>query len=303
MLFVALRKPPQRAAADVPVPAAAPRPETADDRSAIRGKGVVRPKIRVEIVPEVAGRVVYVHLQLHAGGLISANEWILRIDPSDYELAVRRARAAVDAARARLDLELAAAGMRQVQGRPLESDLDSILPPALREPRIKQAEAALESAKAELAIAELQRERTSIVLPFDVMIVGETVSLGQYVDVGRSLATAYGTEAFEIEVPICDEDLGRIGAWHGLRLGGPNSGAVRSTAEVRVTIAGGRHTWLGNVIGTTGEADPASGAISVVVEVRQPLDISTGRPPLLPGTTAEVSIPITERDTQSVGDL
>lgn len=309
VIFLMLRKPPQKATADVPVhenPVS--RPEMPEAPAVIRSRGVVTPKVQVQIMPEVAGRVVYVHSQLHAGGLIGANERIAQIDPSGYELAVRRARAAVDEAQAKLDVELAAKGMRREQKQPFDPEGQVNLPAVLQEPLVRQAAAALESAKAELAHAELQLSRTSVVLPYEVLIAGGTVNLGQYVDVGRSLAVAYGTEVFEIEAPIRSEDLGRLGGLEGLGLAGDASDGSHPAVEVRTVFAGGEHTWRGEVLRTTGRVDPKSGMVSIVVEVPQPLEASGDRPPLLPGMAVEVLLgggreAGTVQGSESVGDL
>jgi membrane fusion protein, multidrug efflux system len=284
-IFLMHRTPPQKAAAKIPGDVAS-QSSPAETPAVTCSRGVVTPKVRVEIMPEVAGKVIYVHSQLHTGGLIRANERIAQIDPSSYELIVRRARAAVDEAQARLDLELVAKGMRQAQGRSWDVENQVDLPAVLHEPLIRQTAAALESAKAELAMAELQLSRTSIVLPFDVLIEGPTVSLGQYVDVGRSLAVAYGTEAFEIEAPVQREDLKRL----GITEGGDGSEQIHITAEIRASSAGSEGVWRGNVVRTTGQVDRTSGMTSVVVEVPDPLGASTGRTFLLPGTPVEVSI-------------
>ncbi len=277
------REPPQKAAAEVSTDTV-PRSSVPETPAVIRSRGVVTPKVRVEIMPEVAGKVVYVHSQLHAGGLIRANERIAQIDPSGYELAVRKARAAVDEAQAKLDLELAATGIRQPQGLPSDAEGHVDLPAILHEPLVRQVEAALESAKAELAMAELELSRTSIVLPYDVLIADEAVSLGQYAGAGRSLGVAYGTESFEIDVPVSSEDLGRIvvtGSREGLE-------QARAAAEVRAIFAGREHTWFGKVVRTTSRVDPESGMTSVVVEVPQPMEVSVDRPALLPGMAVEV---------------
>ena len=314
-IFLMRREPPQKAAADVPVrESPVSRPEAPEALAVIRSRGVVTPKVQVQIMPEVAGRVVYVHSQLHAGGLIRANERIAQIDPSGYDLAVRRARAAVDETQAKLDVELAAKGMRPEQNRPFDPEGQVALPAVLQEPLVRQAAAAVESAKAELANAELQLSRTSVSLPHDVFIAGETVNLGQYVDVGRSLAVAYGTEVFEIEAPIRSEDLGRLGGLEALGFVGDASEGSRPAVEVRSVFAGGEHIWRGEVLRTTGRVDPNSGMVSIVVEVPQPLDVGAThaspvqRPPLLPGMAVEVLIgggreAGTVQGSENVGDL
>jgi multidrug efflux pump subunit AcrA (membrane-fusion protein) len=114
-----------------------PQAERPEAPAVIRGRGIVKPKVRLEIMPEVAGKVIYTHSQLRAGGLIRANEMIAQIDSSGYELAVRRAQAAVDEAQARLDLELAAKGMPKLQGRSLDVENQVDLPAVLHEPLIR----------------------------------------------------------------------------------------------------------------------------------------------------------------------
>ncbi|NLH42005.1 MAG: HlyD family efflux transporter periplasmic adaptor subunit [Planctomycetes bacterium] len=258
-----------------------PQAERPEAPAVIRGRGIVKPKVRLEIMPEVAGKVIYTHSQLRAGGLIRANEMIAQIDSSGYELAVRRAQAAVDEAQARLDLELAAKGMPKLQGRSLDVENQVDLPAVLHEPLIRQAVAVLESAKADLAMAQLQLSRTSIMLPFDVLVAGETASLGQYAQVGRSLAVAYGTEAFEIEVAVKSEDLAR--------LGGPE--LPEMPVEVKGIVADREYIWPGEALRTTRQVDPESGATSIVVEVPRPMEASADRPALLPGTVVEVLFP------------
>ncbi len=265
------KEPPQAAVAGPPQ--VSPYPDVPQEPEGICSRGVVAPKVRVEIMPEVAGKVVYVHSQLHAGGLIRSNERIVQIDPAGYELAVRKAQAAVDEAQARVDLQRSAAGLRQLG----DGEGQVALPAILQEPLIRQAEAALESAKADLALAELNLSRTSVVLPYEVLIAGQTVSLGQYAGVGQSLGLAYGTEAFEIEVSVRSGDLGRIGVAEG-----------SATVEVKAVVAGRECVWSGTVVRATNEFDPTTGMTSVVVEVLQPMAAEADRPAMLPGMAVEV---------------
>lgn len=290
--FLVFKKPPQKALAEVQPPETPVlQPDPPEISLEIRARGIVVPKVRIQIMPEVAGKVVYVHSQLHAGGLIRANEKIAQIDPSSYELAVRQARAVVDEAQARLDVEMAAKGMAQEQKQPFNPEGQVSLPAVLQEPLVRQAAAALESAQAGLASAELQLSRTSVVLPYDVLISGETASLGQYAGAGQSLGIACGTEAFEVEVPIRSEDLARLGVLGAV---GPAGEAMeqgaRPAVEVRGVFAGREYTWPGEVVRTTGRVNPESGMVSVIVEIPQPLEASADRPALLPGMAVEVVI-------------
>lgn len=290
--FVTLRKPPERSEQDVPAPLVQVRTLEANDiQMVIQGYGTVSPKVRVDIIPEVAGKVVFVHSELKAGGIVPANEKIVQIDPRDYELAVQQAEAAVAEAQVRLDTEVAEADVARREWRQLHPETEPSSPLVLREPQIRRAQAGLASAKAQLATAELRLERTAISLPFDVLIASESVDLGQYIGLGQPLATAYGIDAFEIEVPLEDDDLAWFDVYRtSISLGDGTAGEDRVTATVQAEFGGSSHTWTGRVTRTTGQVDRMSRMVPVVVEVPRPLDTSEGKPPLFPGAFVKVLI-------------
>ena len=286
------RKPPQREEPVVLAPLVeVEQLHMQDIQMIVRGYGTVSPKVEVEIVPEVPGKVVYVHPLLKAGGLIGDKEQIIQIDPRDYELAVQQADAVVAEAQVRLDTEKAEAEVAREEWEQLHPNTEPSSPLVLRDPQIRRAQASLKSAKAQLATAELRLERTSLSLPFDVLVINERVDLGQYVVVGQSLGSAYGIEAVEIEVPLEDDELAWFDVFDGTaQLNGSKAAAKSCTAQVKADFGGSEHTWQGRVVRTTGQVDRTSRMVSVVVEVANPFDTSGGRPPLLPGIFAEVLI-------------
>jgi RND family efflux transporter MFP subunit len=292
LVFMKLKKPPRRVEQPVLAPLVeVQRLESNDIQMVVQGYGTVRPKVELDIIPEVAGKVVYVHAELKAGGVIRANEKILGIDPSDYELAVQQAQAAVAEAKVRLDTEIAEGDVARREWRQLNPETEPDSPLVFREPQISRARAGLESARAQLATAELRLQRTTIMLPFDVLIVSKQVDLGQFVTTGQPLAKAYGVDAFEIEVPLEDEEL----AWFDVFEASLTSTASpdqrsRAPAAVEMDFAGAEHAWNGYVVRTAGRVDQTSRMVPVIVEVPDPLDITQGKPPLLPGAFVKVSI-------------
>jgi RND family efflux transporter MFP subunit len=292
VIFIKLKRPPQRKQQDVQAPLVeVEQLRSKDTPMVVQGYGTVNPKVQVDIIPEVAGKVVYIHPELIVGGLIRANQTILRIDPRDYELAVRQAEAAVADAKVQLETEQAEAEVARMEWSQLHPDTEPTSPLVLREPQIRKAKAMLDSSEAQLATAMLRLERTSLSLPFDALITTENVDLGQYVVMGQSLAKAYGTSSVEIEVPLKDSELAWFDVFENSIFsdGDPNS-AKGTQAEVRAAFAGAEHTWRGYVVRTTGQVDRTSRMISVVVEVLEPFKVIDGRPPLLPGVFAEVLI-------------
>ena len=283
--LVKLRKPPQRVEPEILAPLVKIELLKARDiQMVVVGHGSVIPKVEVEIVPQVSGKIIWINPQFKAGGFIDAKETLLEIDPRDYELEFQQAQAGVAEAQVRLDIEKAEAQVAREEWQQLHPDTEPSSALVLREPQIRQAQARLASAKATLAKTRLFLERTKLSLPVDVRIKSETVGLGQYVMTGKSLGYAYGIDAVEIELPLEDERL----AWFEI----PDSTSAGKviTAEVKANFAGATHSWVGYVKRTTAEVDKKSRLISVVIEVQDPFDISGNKVALLPGMYVEVSI-------------
>ncbi|MEO1085292.1 MAG: efflux RND transporter periplasmic adaptor subunit, partial [Acidobacteriota bacterium] len=186
--------------------------------------------------------------------------------------------AAIASAETRLEVERAEASAALAEWRAVNGDA---APPTLlvREPQIRQIEADLAAARAQLQMAELNLERTRISVPFDAVVLTENVDPGQLVTQGRAVATVYGTGSVEVRVPLADEEL----RWFDL----PRRGLDGPSAAVGADFGGDRHQWAASVARLEGEVDPRTRMVRVVVEVEDPLD---GAMPLLPGTFVDVAI-------------
>jgi RND family efflux transporter MFP subunit len=153
----------------------------------------------------------------------------------------------------------------------------------VREPQVRQAEAELAAAEADLQVARLNLERTRISVPFDGVVVSESVDIGQYVTPGQPVARVYGTDAVEVRLPLENREL----AWFSVPEDPSQTGPE---AVVETSIAGRTHRWRGRVVRMEAEVDTSSRMVHVVVEVSEPYDRSDDRPPLLPGSFVDVSI-------------
>lgn len=254
---------------------------TASDRTVrVSGQGEVRAAERVEVLPEVSGRVVSMHPRLVSGGRVGRGETLVQLDPRDYELAVESARASIAGAETRLEQERAEAEAALEEWRQVNGDAPA--PKLLvREPQIRQIEAEQAAARAQLRKAELDLERTRLTAPFDAVVLSENVDLGQLVTSGRAVATLYGTRRAEVRVPLDDAEL----RWFDL----PEKGRGPA-AEVSADFAGRRHTWPAELVRLEGEVDPLTRMVHVVVEVEDPMARDGERPPLLPGAFVDVEI-------------
>ena len=214
----------------------------------VRTNGQVVARRSIEVVPQVGGRVVEVAPSLVAGGFFSAGRNLLVIDPRDFELAVERARAAVARARVNLERERAEAEVAREEWDRLNPDEAPPSGLVVREPQVRQAEAELDAAQADLETAELALQRTRVSVPFDGVVASESVDVGQMVAAGRAVATVYGTDAVEVRVPVEDEQR----RWFEV----PRNGSRGPSATVIAGLGGVRTEWTGRVTRMEADVDP-----------------------------------------------
>ena len=143
------------------------------------------PRSETDLIAEVSGRVVELSQSLVTGGFFKEGDVLLRIDPLDYEIALEQASAQVQ----RAVSELATARKNYERQRNLsrrQSTSESLEDDARN--RLQIAEAAQREAKARLAIAERDLERTVVKAPYDGRVRTEQVDLGQFLNRGSRLA-------------------------------------------------------------------------------------------------------------------
>ena len=167
--------------------------------------GTVVPAREIALHPEVTGRIIEQSPKLVPGGLFNKGETILRIDPRDYEIAVKQQEADLERARLELKLEKGRKVIAEREWKLLEADIPSTpenMELALREPQQKNAEVALAAAESTLDLARLNLERTVIKDPFNAVVLDEFVDEGQLVTPQTRLATLIGTDSFWVQVSI-----------------------------------------------------------------------------------------------------
>jgi RND family efflux transporter MFP subunit len=172
--------------------------------------GTVIADALVEIQAEVKGRVVSVSSNLVAGAEVKAGDLLIGIDPRDYEQAVKSAGAALLKAQSSLRIE---EGQQAVAKHEMgligsASEIDPAYRDLmLRTPQLRTAEAAVTSAEAALAAAQTELERTQIHAPFDAVVQSESIDVGDYAQVGRTLAELAGTARYFVRASLPVRDL------------------------------------------------------------------------------------------------
>jgi hypothetical protein len=92
------------AGASAAVPVSVVAPEPIEFQPTVRLNGVVATRTLTSVVPQVGGRVVEVSASFRPGASFAKGDVLFRIDPDDYELAVERTLAEIEAARSELAL-------------------------------------------------------------------------------------------------------------------------------------------------------------------------------------------------------
>ncbi|NRA07939.1 MAG: efflux RND transporter periplasmic adaptor subunit [Myxococcales bacterium] len=254
----------------------------------VRGHGTVVPRSESDLVPQVSGEVVWVSPALAPGGFFDAGEPLLRIDPTDYELALEAAAAA--AARAESEVVKSRKELER-QRRLAESE-------AASEARIDQVENAFRGAKAGLREAGARRQRaerdlarTELRAPYTGRVREENVDVGQFASRGAPLAKLYAVDFAEVRVPVPDRELAYLDLPLAYR-DGKTSASEGPRVELRAEFAGTEHRWTGRLVRTEGEIDPRSRTVTVVARVEEPYARSGdgARPPLAVGLFVDVEI-------------
>lgn len=253
-------------------------------RMRVTAHGEVLPKAESSLVAEVAGRVIAVSPAMVSGGFFGKGEVLVEIERIDYEAALEQARAHL----ASIGSEAFNAGTEYRRLRELaerESVSESSLDSARN--RLAIARASLREAKARVARAERDLERTRLIAPYDGRVRTERVDAGQFVNRGEAVATLYSIDFAEVRLPVHDDDL----AFLPLSLARQDShNAPMPKAILKARFSGAQRTWEGRVVRTEGELDPRTRMVNLIAQVKAPYDPSADVPPLTVGLFVEAEI-------------
>lgn len=222
--------------------------------ASVTASGWIRPRRMVDVQADIMGRITELHVA--EGQAVRRGDVLLRIDPTQYEAAVARARAAVSEAMARQ--AQARANLIQAE-RALErakamaaADSTLVSPQQLEEAETQAsvqrelAEAArfgVEQARAALGEAQDRLEKTTIRAPMDGVITrlnveeGETAIVGTMNNPGSLLLTISDLSVMEAVVRVDETDVPLISIG--------DSTEIRIDAYRRETLTG-RVTEIGH---------------------------------------------------------
>ena len=258
--------------------------EQSDVSLLVTTQGEVRARTEVNLVAQVAGTIVAISTEFTEGGIVSPGVALLKIDDTDYKLALLQAQAVVAEAEVKVQEAVAIADVARKQLQHSENPS----PFALKRPQVAQAKARLIAAQASLSQAELNLDRTQISLPFDGRVMKKNVDIGQYVSPGTSLGSAFSTSVVEVRVPLDDDELASLDLPIGFIADGNNPLMV----NLKATVAGKEQYWQGELVRLDASVDSQTRTLYGQIEVRSPYkeNVSQNNMPLAVGLYVKAEI-------------
>jgi RND family efflux transporter MFP subunit len=227
--------------------------------------GTLKPRAQVQVVAEVAARLL--RLLRDEGARVAAGETIAVLDDTDYRLGHDRARAALamaDANRAHAVAEKERADNLLKTGGITDRDHLSA------QVALQLADAGLAQARAELAIAGQQLERTKVKAPFAGRLGKRVPDPGSMLAAGTPLFTMVDDSVFEFQAQVASRDFGKV------KLGAAVQLAIDALPGVTIE---GRIARLQPLV------EERSRSFGVVVQV-------AGRPDLVGGLFARAAVSV-----------
>lgn len=201
--------------------------EARDLVASVTASGQVQPRTKVNVASDISGRIV--RLAVKEGQMVKRGDFLLQIDPEQYEAAVQRAEAALSAARAQAAqaranyLQAKRTYDRNVEIRKTNAQLvsDADLEQSRTQMEVTQAlqEAAdhnVEQSLASVRDAKTSLAKTTILAPMSgrvtrlVVEEGETAVPGTFNKDAATLLTISDMSVLETIVKVDETDVARI---------------------------------------------------------------------------------------------
>ena len=225
-----------------------------DFQPTIHGQGTVSPISVAQVSAQASGKVMWVSPKLRRGANVKTGDLLVKIDARDYKARLAQAQAGVASAAAQVALAQArheAARSEWTLAKPGEAPSDLVL----QLPQLRAAQAALQSAKASVELAQLAVERCHLKAPMDAVVQTRQVSQGDLVGPGRPLATLLPVREAEITVSLPQDELAKLGRDY-----------LGSTAVLRFQGGSSQQELPARLVRVLGELDRIGRMAQVIVQ-------------------------------------
>ncbi len=248
-------------------------------------QGTVNPRRAIDLTVQVGGEVVRVAEQFVAGGYFAQGEFILQVDPVNYEIALVHAEAQLTAAEERLAVVKGAVRQAQREWRDLGDEEANAL--FLQKPQLKNAQTQIKAAKANVRQAQINLRRTTIHAPYPLRVQRIHVDLGQYLPPNTRIAHVHSTDIAEVRLPLTDRQVAMLQVHDNVH-------NQRLRANISAVIANKKWQWPAAITRTEASLDVRNRVIYMVAEVKQ--TAHNDFPPLTSGRFVHAEIIGQEQD-------
>ena len=262
----------------------------------VQSFGKVQPRTSSTLLPQVSGEVIAINDSFRDGGFFEKGEILVTIDDRDYKVQVEIAESNLYEAQLALREEQAKAEQAELDWKRLQRTVPSTPAGAnvapdlvLRKPQLAAASARVKSAKAQLAQAKLDLERTRLVAPYAGRILHKHVDLGQVVSPSTNLADVYAIDYVEVRLPIKNHELQYLSLPESYRFKDKNISLPKVAIENR--LGSPTEHWQAKLVRTEGAIDSNSHQLYVIAQLDDPYGTAAhGKRPLKIGQYVHAKI-------------
>ena len=250
----------------------------------ISSNGTTTPLTQTVLTAEVGGEVIYRSKKFSEGSSVIEGEILAKIDDTDLQLQYKNALLQLANAEVQYSLQLAEAEVAKEAWGKIGDGVASDL--TLKKPQLKQAEALLEVAKAQVSSAKNKLNKTEIVAPYAGRIQSVNIDLGTTIIPGQPVGAMYTSSEIEITLAVKDNDLQFLSIPMDGRKLNPSE---QASVVIESFYKGKTQSWEGKLERVDGVIDPITRMINLIAVFKNDF-IETDKPNLPIGLFVEAKI-------------
>ena len=270
---------------DAPAPDVVVQILTPEDiQVTINSTGTTKPLTQTVLNAEVGGEVIYRSKNFSEGSSVLAGEILAKIDDTDLQLQYKSALLQLANAEVQYSLQVAESEVAKEAWDKLGKGKGSDL--ALKKPQLKQTEALMEVAKAQVNSAKKKLNKTEIVAPYAGRIQSSNIDIGTTIVPGQPLGAMYTSSEIEVTLSVKDNDLQFLSIPMDGRKLNPSE---QAKVSIKSFYKGRNQTWEGKLERVDGVIDPITRMINLIAVFKNDF-IETDKPSLPIGLFVEAQI-------------
>jgi RND family efflux transporter MFP subunit len=251
-------------------------------------QGTIRAHHTTILTAQVSGTVLKISDAFDDGAFFDEGEILLELDPADLQAQ----KVASESRLARAEAALAQEEARAKQARLNWEDIgykDAPSPLVLRIPQLKEANANITAARADLDQALRNLERSKIRAPFAGRVKSRMVGLGQAVGGTTPLGEIFATDYAEIRLPLSASQL-TFARLPSKENDSPVNVTLTDALSSNSSPGTSPQTWQAKIVRTEGALDDASRELFAIARIDDPFGLQSGKPELRIGQPVRAAV-------------